>query len=289
MIGHMTTERRFLIPSSIARLIQRQHGAGLRVAEGHFPSSPDRSQFVRVGAAGCHLVLLSMGGEGESAEERTEIPRSQAEALLDVCAGTIAYDRSILGFVPGSEVLLDRIITPKRVDLLTVLLDEGSSRQFDPPAWFGSEVTDDHAYDRHSIAVNGPPEAGDVTLSNAGLESLLDAIEQQAATDSEERAQDSFSPKPLSLGASQLSEPRVEPIPALRSYRYGSRAGAPADMAVPAASNRDEVLDGMMANFARALVAPASSDEEDSRNLVEVFNSAARGPARQALNGGETR
>ncbi len=129
----MTTERRFLIASSIARLIQKHQGAGVRVAEGHFSSNPDRSQFVRVDVAGCHLVLLSRGGEGSLAQERTEIPRSQAEALLDVCAGTIAYDRSKLDLLPGSEVLLDRIITPKRVDLLTVILDEGSSREFAPP------------------------------------------------------------------------------------------------------------------------------------------------------------
>ena len=114
---------------------------------------------------------------------------------LDVCAGTIAYDRSSLSLLSGSDVLLDRIITPTRVDLLTVVLDEDSSRNFDPPAWFGPEVTDDPAYESHSIAANGLPEAGDVALSNAGLESLLDALEQHVATDLEEPVQDDLVPR----------------------------------------------------------------------------------------------
>ena len=262
----------------------------MRVAEGHFSSNADRSQFVRVEAASCQLVLHSRGDEGESAEERTEIPRSQAEALLDVCAGTIAYDRSSLSLLRGSDVLLDRIITPTRVDLLTVVLDEDSSQNFDPPAWFGPEVTNDPAYQRHSIAANGLPEAGDVALSNAGLESLLDALEQHAEADLAEPVQDDLVPKPLSLEAPQPKKPRgVEPAPALWPDIDVSRAGAPAPTAPRPTSNRHEVLDGMMANLARVLVTPASSDGEEGRNLVEVFNSAARPPARRDSRGGETR
>lgn len=271
----MTTERRFLIPSSIARLIQKDQGTGVRVAEGHFSSNVGRSQFVRLDAEGCHLVLLTRGAEGTSAQERTEIPRSQAEALLDVCAGKIAYDRSDLRLLPGSEVLLYRIImTPRRVDLATVILDEGSSRQFDPPAWFGLEVTDDPAYENHSIAVNGLPEAEDLALSNAALEALLDAIEQAGSLDNSERAQ---------LGARaearpdfRLSDIAPAALPSPRSELNKGRAETPSDTLVPETSSRDEVLNGMMASLARVLVKPASPNEDEARNLVEVFNSAPR-------------
>ncbi len=270
----MTTERRFLIPSSIARLIQRDQGTGVRVAEGHFSSNPNRSQFVRVDAEGCHLVLLSRGGEGTSAQERTEIPRSQAEALLDVRAGKIAYDRSSVRLLPGSEVLLDRVMTPRRVDLVTVILDEGSSRQFDPPPWFGPEVTDDPAYQSHSIAVNGLPEAEDVALSNAALEALLDAIEQAGSVDSSERAQRGV--RAEARPDFRLSGEKPATLPSPRSELNEPRAETPADTLFPETSSRDEVLDGMMASLARVLVKPASPNEDEARNLVEVFNSAPR-------------
>jgi len=147
----MTTERRFFLPSSLARLVQSEQGVVGRVAEGHFSAKPDRIQFVRVEATACYLVLLSRTAAGATVKDRTEIPRSQAEALLDVCAGTIAYDQSKLALVPGRDVLLDRIITPKRADLLTVVFHDDSSLVFHPPEWFGPEVTDDPAYESRAI------------------------------------------------------------------------------------------------------------------------------------------
>ncbi len=151
-------------------------------------------------------------------------------------------------------------------------------------------MTDDPAYERHSIAVNGLPEAAEVALSNAALESLLDAIEQQGATDLKERAQDSFGPKPLSLEAPQPNEQRrINPLPALRSDLDVSKAGAPPATAFPATSNQHEVLDGMMASLARVLVTPASPDDDEARHLVEVFNSAP-GPSLASNSvDGETR
>lgn len=179
----MIAERRFLVAPSLARLIQKEQGIAGQVAEGYFPSHRDRCPFVRVEAEACHLVVLTSAGEEAGAEDSAEIPISQAEALLDACAGTIAYDRSRLELDGGREVVLDRFTTPKAADLLTMAFDHSESSQaFHPPRWFGPEVTDEAAYEKRSIAVNGPPQAIAVPLSEAALDALLDDMEKPPST-----------------------------------------------------------------------------------------------------------
>lgn len=173
----MKNDRRFLLASSLARLVRKERGITGRVAEGYFPSQPDRSQFVSIEPDHCHLVL-TQDAEGATAEERTEVPRSQAEALLDVCAGKVAYGRTRVQIPGGREVIVDRLVTPGALDLVTVEFDDaGEAEAFQPPAWFGPEVTDDPAYRRRSIALEGLPPAEDLGLTNQALDSLLDLLE----------------------------------------------------------------------------------------------------------------
>ena len=173
----MKNDRRFLLASSLARLVRKERGITGRVAEGYFPSQPDRSQFVSIEPEHCHLVL-ALEAEGNTNEERTEVPRSQAEALLDVCAGKVAYGRTRVQIPGGREVIVDRFVTPGALDLLTVEFDERSEAEsFQPPAWFGPEVTDNLAYRRRAIALEGLPLAEDLGLTNQALDSLLDLLE----------------------------------------------------------------------------------------------------------------
>src|SRR4029078_1357360 len=85
----MITTRRYLIASSLARLIRKERG-GNRVTEGHFPNQDDRSSFVVVEGEKRSLVLVHTGSGGPI-EERTEVPRAHAEALLDVTPGKLDY------------------------------------------------------------------------------------------------------------------------------------------------------------------------------------------------------
>ena len=81
----MITTRRYLIASSLARLIRKERG-GNRLTEGHFPNQADRSSFVVIDGDKGSLVLVTSGGGGP-VEERTDVPRTHAEALLDVTPG----------------------------------------------------------------------------------------------------------------------------------------------------------------------------------------------------------
>jgi CYTH domain-containing protein len=174
----MSTTRRFLIASSLARLIRKDRG-GARVTEGYFPNQTGRSSHVHVEGDRGSLVLVTAPANGTPAEERTEVPRGHAEALLDVAPGKVEYARSRLT-AGGREIRVDRFVRPGPLDLISVEFDnDEQAGSFRPPLWFGPEVTDDATYQNRAIALGTLPQVPDVSLTNAALDSLLDAIENR--------------------------------------------------------------------------------------------------------------
>src|SRR4051794_12188622 len=95
-------QRRFLIASSLARLIRTEGGLVGRIVEGYYPARPGRDHFVSVEPGHSYLVLAP-AKEGAGEEERTEVPRSQAEALLAVCAGKVDLRSPSFGSTPASR------------------------------------------------------------------------------------------------------------------------------------------------------------------------------------------
>jgi CYTH domain-containing protein len=174
---NMVTSRRYLIASSLARLIRKERG-GNRVTEGHFPNQADRSSFVVVEGDKGSLVLLHTGPNGPS-EERTEVPRAHAEALLDVTPGKLDYLLTHLT-VGTRDIQIVRFVTPGPLDLIAVPFEsDEEARDFRPLSWFGPDVTTEVAYQNRSIALEGAPQAPDVPMSNAALNSLLDTLENR--------------------------------------------------------------------------------------------------------------
>lgn len=177
---NMVTSRRYLIASSLARLIRKERG-GNRVTEGHFPNQADRSSFVVVEGDKGSLVLLHAGSSGPI-EERTEVPRAHAEALLDVTPGKLDYLLTHLT-VGTRDIQIVRFVTPGPLDLISVPFEsEEEARDFRPLSWFGPDVTTEVAYQNRSIALEGAPQAPDVPMSNAALNSLLDTLENRYST-----------------------------------------------------------------------------------------------------------
>jgi CYTH domain-containing protein len=176
----MPNERRFLIASSLARLIQKERGLGSRIVEGYFAPRPDRKQIVRIENGGAQLILVSTSQAGAVEEERADVPRAHAEALLDVAQGKVAFARGTVPLQGGREVALDRFMIPTRIDILSVTFPEGERPDaFQPPAWFGREITGEGGFELNAIAMNGAPDVGDLNVSNSALESLLDSLEQR--------------------------------------------------------------------------------------------------------------
>lgn len=173
----MTTSRRFLLASSLARLVQRSKG-GQRMIEGYFPDQDDRSSLVRIDGNMGFLVLTANGPSGH-AEERFEVPCSHARALLDIATGAVEYIRT--GLAIGShEIQIDRFIRPGPLALVTMKLEPGEDAQaIYPLPWFGPEVTANPNYRRQQIALAGIPEIVELSVSNAVLNALLDVLESR--------------------------------------------------------------------------------------------------------------
>ena len=172
----MAVARRFLIASSLTRLIRKERGSE-RVIEGHFAPQSERQSHVRIEKGQAYLVLTSLDGDVAAAEDWTDVPRSHAEALLEVCPGTVVFERSRVR-LRNHEALVDRFITPGPLDLVSVeFASPTDADAFLPPVWFGSEVTGDDSYTNRMIAVVGRPRASEAPLSNAALETALDLLE----------------------------------------------------------------------------------------------------------------
>jgi CYTH domain-containing protein len=172
----MSTVRRFLVAPSLVRLIRKERG-GARITEGHFAPQGGRASYVRVDGQVCQLVLVNKGPDGAPVEERTDVPRAHGDALLDVCPGKAAYDRTTLN-AGGREIAIDRYVAPGSLDLISVAFDsDGEAGAFQAPSWFGREVSGEPAFERQALAIQGVPAAEEVALSNAALDAILDLIE----------------------------------------------------------------------------------------------------------------
>ena len=177
----MTVVRRFLVASSLARLVARDRGSK-SITEGYFAAQEGRVSYVVVDGERSLLVLVSERTGAAPAEERTEIPRAHAEALLDVCAGRMTYERSAAPIEGGAEVLIDRITQPGVINTVTIEFHNADEAEaFTPPSWFGPEITTDPSFGRQVIALDRPPEIGEVPLSDAIVDAVLDLLEGRAS------------------------------------------------------------------------------------------------------------
>ncbi|GEO15792.1 hypothetical protein [Microvirga aerophila] len=203
----MSTTRRFLLASSLARLIEKERG-GHRVIEGYFPIHADRSAFVQVTGQAGSLVLVTSGPSGVR-NEPTELPQSQAEALLDVTAGRVEYLRSDLS-IGTRDVQIRRFTVPSPFDLISVEFErETEAQDFHPLPWFGPEVSAEASYETSRLAFEGLSAVPQVLVSDAALNSLLDTLENRFGSSSHlipaEPKSASWTPAPSSV--SEASAP----------------------------------------------------------------------------------
>lgn len=176
----MSTSRRFLVASSLARLIQSEKG-GRRVVEGYFPEREGRSSYVRLDGRSGSLILITQGPNGP-AEEQTEISQNQAQALLAVTLGEVEYVRTSLP-LDNCEASVSRFVAPDPLDLIDVTFEhEQEVRAFQPPSWFGPEVSPDPRFRNQSLALAGLVAAPELPLTDKVLNCLLDALEHRNPT-----------------------------------------------------------------------------------------------------------
>ena len=177
----MTVVRRFLLASSLARIIAGDRGSISNI-EGYFAAQQGRVSYVALDGERARLVLTSEPMGSAPVEERTEIPRAHAEALLDVCAGRLTLERSTLPMDDAAEALIERITQPGVINTVAVEFHNPDEAQaFTPPPWFGPEITTEPSFGRQVIALDRLPEVPEVPLSNAIVEAVLDLLEARAS------------------------------------------------------------------------------------------------------------
>jgi CYTH domain-containing protein len=197
----MSATRVFLLAPSLARLIERERGGQL-VRRGYFPEEPSRSTHVQLEGETGHLVLVSQHPAG-LLEDPTAISRLQAEALLELTAGQVELQN--VGMDIGSHTAaIHRFISPGPLDLIAIVFKQDkAARKFQPPAWFGPEVTHDPNYQTRAIALAGLPSPAEVEVTDAALNSLLDILDN--------RAREPQPHPPQAVRASEASEPALDP------------------------------------------------------------------------------
>jgi len=171
-------QRLFIIAPSVARLIRKERG-GERVVEGYFSDQPQRSTFVQITETGSSLIL-NVGGE-EALEERADLPRTHAEALLAVSQSQVEYLRTRLS-IGSHEIQALHFIRPAPLDLVAMAGTPGDEQGRSPLAWFGPEVSAEPAYQSRCLALEGAPAAVETELTNAALNRLLDLLEDRLTT-----------------------------------------------------------------------------------------------------------
>ena len=241
-----------------------------------------------------------------SSEERTDVPRAHGDALLDVCSGKAIYDRAVLALGNGREALVDRYATPGALDLLSVVFDDpAQAAAFVPPAWFGDDVTENSAYDRHSVAIQGVPQTGEVPLNNAALEAILDLLEprfgfgrfnapppkagEDEATLRANRRAAVLAAKAAAPAAIPVEEPAPQPVVEERSEERREEPAAAEETATDTPIRTDARIDDVIESLSQALGAsqPSRAPARDDDPAAEFERWTVRPPPYSAdLNPG---
>jgi hypothetical protein len=96
---------------------------------------------------------------------------------MDAAAGIVGFDRIPVRLGQTISGVLDRFIRPGGIDRVTLNI-HSERRAFAPPLWAGTEVTGDPSFETSGLALIGIPPLGELEVSNAAVEALLNMLEE---------------------------------------------------------------------------------------------------------------
>jgi len=152
----MEIERKFLVTEA-------PELAGAEFAEieqGYLAIGSDGE--VRVRREGDKLLLTAKRGSGLSRQEaEVEVDRSSFDALWALTEGRRLEKRRYV--LPRRDLRIEVDVYGGELEGLIVaeveFATEEDAKAFDPPDWFGEEVTGDHRYLNETLATAGVPSA----------------------------------------------------------------------------------------------------------------------------------
>jgi adenylate cyclase len=157
----MEIERKFLlsgVPPTM-RFARREP-----IRQGYVALDGDTEVRLRITAKGAVLTIKA-GRGGVRVEEEIALEARQAEALWELTEGRRVQKTRrrvrLAGSTNGPELVAEVDEYAGALDGLVVVEvefpDEEAARAFEPPAWFGRELTDDWRYANRSLASDGMP------------------------------------------------------------------------------------------------------------------------------------
>ncbi len=158
----MEIERKFLL-SGVPPTMRFARREAIR--QGYLAIDGDTEVRIRISPKGAVLTIKA-GRGGVRVEEEIALQARQAEALWELTEGRrVQKSRRrvrLPGTGAGAELIAEIDEYAGALDGLVVaeveFPDEEAARGFEPPAWFGREVTDDWRYANRSLASDGMPE-----------------------------------------------------------------------------------------------------------------------------------
>lgn len=149
-------ERKFLIEEPPAWLGERE---ALEIEQGYLALEEEAEVRIRLAGADCTLTVKR--GEGESRQEyEVALEPGQIEPLWEACGGRRLRKRRHL--VPLDGGLRGEVdVYRGELEGLAVVEVEFRSPEeaaaFEPPAWFGRELTGERRFANRALAVDGAP------------------------------------------------------------------------------------------------------------------------------------
>ena len=160
--GAVEIERKFLL-SGVPPTMRFPRGEPIR--QGYIALDGDTEVRLRITPQGAVLTIKA-GRGGVRVEEEIALPARQAEALWELTDGRrVQKTRRRVPLAgtggSGAELVAEVDEYAGALDGLVVVEvefpDEEAARGFEPPAWFGRELTDDGRYANRSLASDGMP------------------------------------------------------------------------------------------------------------------------------------
>jgi adenylate cyclase len=150
-------ERKFLVE----RAPELERFEAVAIEQGYLALASDDGAEVRLRRAGAELVLTIKGGTGKvRVEEEVELDPERFDALWPLTEGRrLAKARHLVpldGLIAEVDVYHEALagLVVAEVEFET----EADSDRFDPPDWFGRELTGDDRYSNARLATEGAPD-----------------------------------------------------------------------------------------------------------------------------------
>jgi len=154
----MEIERKFLV----AERPDLSDNAGAPIEQGYLAlaAKGDGAEVRLRRKSGRHLLTAKAGSGRSRAEEEIELDAESFERLWALTAGRrLAKTRYAL---PHGELKIELDIYSGDLDGLAVaeveFPDDAAADSFEPPEWFGQEVTGERPYLNETLATEGRPE-----------------------------------------------------------------------------------------------------------------------------------